>query len=675
MLDDFVYDKNLIMVSIKPEEDKSRFVYCFTVDEILHFVSDEERYYAEHKMKQDAYIELGGTINNVIASHVLMDQFDDEQKNFFYNWEREQKNPENRKNWFYKIHSMEVYVDSSLITCLKQKANSIELDFFENRLISKTMSGIVSAFHDQLCKIYKARPVERCEILRNIKEINVPNNCDEPSHYDPKVLEKSLEPYKPDEKEIKELIERSRQLTNVHSNSRNSQAVIAPVNVQMENYVERITRNQNGQITKIERLQNIFGNEYYFNETIPSLEIFVEFRKVISWIKNEKRHRLSGPAVILYEHGFIRGEKWYQNDISMREGGLPDVVTYFEKSIKKETEKWTNRLVDGDGMISKEYYSNETNSIMKIISKENNALNIVHYFQNEELWYNKTKDSLVVNGFNNKKLEPIIEFKKIESFWEMNEKIDNNLFRKIIYTQKEGLGDIFTIIRNEAQILIQFSKIDKSIKLETYYSNLNHENKEALFSSFYGNIYGVQFYLNDFLENNKIFPAVQYWNQNGSKKEIVFYEKNEPTKIKIFENGIESYTMKMNKSGSSFIIELITENGSGQTTINDRNINTNEPEIMLNPNLNIEEAKNEAEIIKNKLETIFPSFQIAKQRDNKKPIILYELRYCSFLEFIIFNWNDPVVTNNIQSLLAHRNDERIKPNYFLIEEAEIQERI
>lgn len=245
MLDDFVYDKNLIMVSIKPEEDKSRFVYCFTVDEILHFVSDEERYYAEHKMKQDAYIELGGTINNVIASHVLMDQFDDEQKNFFYNWEREQKNPENRKNWFYKIHSMEVYVDSSLITCLKQKANSIELDFFENRLISKTMSGIVSAFHDQLCKIYKARPVERCEILRNIKEINVPNNCDEPSHYDPKVLEKSLEPYKPDEKEIKELIERSRQLTNVHSNSRNSQAVIAPVNVQMENYVERITRNQN----------------------------------------------------------------------------------------------------------------------------------------------------------------------------------------------------------------------------------------------------------------------------------------------------------------------------------------------------------------------------------------------------------------------------------------------
>ena len=58
------------------------------------------------------------------------------------------------------------------------------------------------------------------------------------------------------------------------------------------------------------------------------------YYRVKYWVKNNKIHRLNGPAEIWYEYGLIQSECWYKNDEIHRLNG-PAYIEYYDNNSKR----------------------------------------------------------------------------------------------------------------------------------------------------------------------------------------------------------------------------------------------------------------------------------------------------------------------------------------------------
>ena len=68
-------------------------------------------------------------------------------------------------------------------------------------------------------------------------------------------------------------------------------------------------------------------------------DFYIGTYRIKKWVKNNKSHRLHGPAKILYyETGLIQAEAWYENVKKHRLNG-PAEILYYETGLKR-FERW-----------------------------------------------------------------------------------------------------------------------------------------------------------------------------------------------------------------------------------------------------------------------------------------------------------------------------------------------
>ena len=130
------------------------------------------------------------------------------------------------------------------------------------------------------------------------------------------------------------------------------------------------------------------------------------------WVKDDKYHRLDGPAIInYYENGQIEKEEYYINGLLYRENG-PSIVRYYRNGDKAE-EHWSyengikkqTSLYYRNGNLKCQFYFNNKNELSKLDGpaiirySENGSIESEEYFVNG-IKYDEELQYLVAVGAN-----------------------------------------------------------------------------------------------------------------------------------------------------------------------------------------------------------------------------------------------------------------------------------
>ncbi len=251
---------------------------------------------------------------------------------------------------FYRIPN-EIYIDSSLENCFKNKNNTMKLEL-------KGRFKVVSKPSERTFCYYTVTPLKRKDI-----------NSDEKSVFD---YEYEISSDSEDEKSSVE-----KQDIKMLSNEE----------IKMQNPVSS---------TAEEKIFRDYIEEKFFENNTKCMK---EYKNCIlideKWFQNDKLHRDHDlPAVITcYENGNKKSDAWYNNGKQHRNvnkvnktseiKNLPAYIEYYENGVVKQEEWWQNNK------------KNRFNMIDEVKNYDNRYPCLISYFQNgnkkEEKWFQNDK--------------------------------------------------------------------------------------------------------------------------------------------------------------------------------------------------------------------------------------------------------------------------------------------
>mgnify|MGYP000125437566 CR=1 FL=1 len=528
------YNSSLIMISMKPKPGFQRIVNCLTIDEIMRSLSQDQRFLRHGPIEISRVNERNALSPELRSVYIrYTDQELKEIRNF------KQSQVEDKSTWIYRLPILqETYVDASIIQCIKERKNSIELINPVSVLLYQSQGR--SGLHDEYRSVYSAIPISRCEMLSN------PMNCDETSTFEEDNNRNSTE-----EKEIVEsvpeldaetlkFLEEQRERNNRLLMNRRKGKTITTIEGDYKTPIRvQTTYDDDGNVSTIERFESDVVDMYHHDEKTPSYEAYhTENRKEKRWnrgvknINNPFFHRLTGPAIIIEQDNAVIFNKWYnENKLSRQDG--PAMSLFYKDSGRPLTESYFINDVKTRNTV--DYFDIEKSPIMTVYKNINNYDDFEMYyapsdeviqstnlekalFPGQQLFIEKHGNTVNIYSTSTVHTPITIEIHGNTYFvsWNINE-----TFQRTMLSEN---NNITTMISNRGQLSKSLSSLsNRTVVSRSYYIDENAVKIEK-----HWKINGKDLVLDNSIgkikkDNYSDFFAVKVFNSNKSSRELLSY--------------------------------------------------------------------------------------------------------------------------------------------------------